>query len=322
MPTYNEWNVSVEIPPSCNLVDIYNTSENEEGVSTSTGIKWPLPNIGPGKSTRLNFTLNCTKKSKNVFSIKGTRDTRQETTFFNTTSLGCSGSSCNVTENLILTKPEDPRYEELSSEIAVHLLYSWYGQNLTSGQAHFRMPPDDPGELGEESSGVPFVWTNLTFSDANSERWLNHTITEKESGAYVDAYREFILSGGARATYNPNVNIEMDKIKYTWQTGKLFEEKQKLFTKVKKYKYTPLLENSTVSVSGNESRSSGGWGEQFNFSVEVRDRYGRDVTVRLWHGTGEYTFVGSKTCQDCSDWTQLNFSSQYSPENISDYWEF
>ena len=80
--------------------------------------------------------------------------------------------------------------------------------------------------------------------------------------------------------------------------------------------------NATLYINGQE-RSSGGWGENFTFSVYTRDRFGRNVTVYAWHRIigQDWKLIDSYICQNCLTWTQINFSYDYMCENIST-WEF
>ncbi|MCK5234913.1 MAG: hypothetical protein KAJ88_03640, partial [Candidatus Aenigmarchaeota archaeon] len=118
-------------------------------------------------------------------------------------------------------------------------------------------------------------------------------------------------------------NASIDKLSYTWVTGKLFREPQDLYFNVKVYDYAPLLDNATLYINGNDALTIGGWGEEFDISAMVRDRFGRDVTVYAWHkvSAGSYVLIDSWVCPSCASWTQANFTYDYTYTNIST-WDF
>jgi len=108
-------------------------------------------------------------------------------------------------------------------------------------------------------------------------------------------------------------NVTVEQIAYTWETGTNFQETQELFVKIKEYVYTPLLTNPQLYINGSSATSTGGWGESFYFNATVRDRFGRNVTVFLWHkkGAADYIQIGNWTCEDCETATEANFTYNY-----------
>ncbi|MFB6217530.1 MAG: hypothetical protein ABEJ72_11305, partial [Candidatus Aenigmatarchaeota archaeon] len=317
IPTYNEWNVSTNVPSSCDVTNVYENSDGENGtwMQKKEKIEWKLPNIDVDGSTRLNFTLNCTEKGKNVLIARGERDTVTTTYLLNSTDITCSSSDrCLDTERFNFTKPKDARYENMK-KADLFINYSWEAQNLTIGQGIVKITDD----TGRER----IVWQNYTLMPVNTSTWANYTI---EGSEFVSEERGITLETSADGTYSPDVKLHVAKIGYVWETGKIFREEEKLFTKVKKYRYTPLMRNATLYINGNSSRTEGGWGERFEFGVTTRDRFGRNVTVYAWHKTSSgdsYTLVGSGVCDSCSSWTQLNFTHNYRKDegNITS-WEF
>ncbi|MGB9693770.1 MAG: hypothetical protein ACPLYF_02900, partial [Fervidobacterium sp.] len=309
--TASGWNVTLLVPSECNVTAIYNSGSWNE---TSRKITWQLPDLGVYSSTRLNFTLNCSSEGKKVLIAEGIRDTRIETSFTNDTNIGCVGSSCSLTQSYTFTKPLNARYEKLK-EINFLISYDWKGQNVTIAQGYVNFTDD--------TNAWKLAWQNYSFVTANGKVWSNYSIDESEQSNYVQSSRNIGINSYVDSTYNSQGNVTVEKISYTWKTGKLFEEKQELFTKVKVYTYTPLLANATLYINGDSSRITGGWGEEFNFSVLVRDRFGRDVTVYAWHrkGTQPYALIGSWICSNCLQWTLHNFTYDYVGTDIGS-WDF
>ncbi|MCK5452536.1 MAG: hypothetical protein KAI51_03800, partial [Candidatus Aenigmarchaeota archaeon] len=191
---------------------------------------------------------------------------------------------------------------------------------MTFTQMKMRMY-DDYGNLDLRSDKFVFHYSNISNKSGNL--WYNHSIVSHEQGHYVDNSREFYLMPYSDSTYGSNGSMCIKEIIYTWRTGKLFREPQDLYFNVKIYDFAPLLENSTLNISGNDTLTTGGWGEEFNISAMVRDRFGRDVTVYAWHkiSAGSYVLIDSWVCTSCASWTQANFTYDYIADNMST-WEF
>jgi hypothetical protein len=305
IPTGYEWNVTLEIPSACNVTQVYN---NGTWDPVARKIEWELPNITVRKSTYLNFTVECSETGRYILKAEGIRDTRTEMSFINDTSIGCSDSSCSISQNYTFTKPPEARYEKLS-QIDFYISYDWSAYNLTIGQGYVN--------ISDDNDGIKLVWQNYSFADIQGSVWSNYTLDEDEQGKFIDAKREIGVGSYVDGTYNPLGNVTVEKLSYTWKYGRLFEEPQDLFTKVKVYVYYPLLENATIQPS------DGGWGLQRNFSVMVKDRFGRNVTVYAWHrkGAAAYTLIDNWTCINCSTWTQANFTYKYDCADIGS-WSF
>jgi hypothetical protein len=307
----NDWNVTLLIPSTCSVDHVYNSGTWD---ATSKTITWQLSSLGVYQSAYLNYTANCTSLGKQVLTAQGFRDTRNQTAFSNDTNIGCIGSSCNSVQSYNFTKPVNPRYEKLS---AINFLidYDFEGQNVTNGQGYVNFTDD--------SSNYKIAWQNYTLDSAIGKTWNNYSIDSNLQNNFVQAVRNIGVNSYVDSTYNSQGNVTIEKLAYVWNTGKLFQEPEQLFTDVKIYTYVPLLTNASLSISGNSSSKIGGWGEQYNFSVMSMDRFGRDVTIYSWDrkGTGANYSIGSWTCTSCLQWTQANFTYHYNGTDIGS-WDF
>ncbi|MCG2724293.1 hypothetical protein L6303_06120, partial [archaeon] len=311
--TGSEWNVTLQLPAACNATQVYNSGTWNE---TGRLITWQLPNLAAYGSTTLNFTANCTTAGAYTFVARGLRNTKATASFANDISIGCNGALCSATQNYTFTKPAGARYEQLTGSVGLYISYNWTGQNVTIGTGKIRMLDDE--------SWSELNWNNYSLTADSAKVWINHSIQNEENAKYVRAERTFIIDGYADATYNSNGNVTIEKINYVWQTGKLFDEPQNLYSNVKIYAYTPLLQNAALYINGNNTITTGGWGEEFNFSVMAMDRFGRNVTIYAWHKKStdaEYTQIGSWTCEGCGSWTQANFTYDYIPTDKA-AWSF
>ncbi|UCC91586.1 MAG: hypothetical protein JSV39_04745 [Candidatus Aenigmatarchaeota archaeon] len=312
--TSNEWNASLFISPDCNATDVYNGGSYN---ASNNEIVWSVPDIGVRKVAYLNFTLNCSETGRKVFRARGVRDTRGMISYVNDTYIDSTGSSNTTTNSFGFSHPAEP-YEKIS-EIRMLVNYNFTGTNLTIGEANVSVEDD--------SNLYRLAWQNYSFENVQGQVWSNYTMDSDEKEEFAGSlsadpvYHNVRVYSHSDATLDPDTNITVTKLNYTWEYGKLFEEGQELFTKVKVYYYTPLLENESVI------RDSGGWGEEWNFTVKVRDRFSRNVTVRLWHqylksGPWEnYTLLGEYNCTNCIDWTQVNFTYDYNCSHIAS-WEY
>jgi len=196
---------------------------------------------------------------------------------------------------------------------------------MTIGESSINLTNDDGLQK--------ILWQNYSFSETNGIVWINHTLDEAEQKDFVSSSRNFSVYAKASATKNGNGNVTIQEINYVWENGKIFEELQDLLVNVKVYDYTPLLRNATLIIDGNLLNSSassaektGGWGEEFNFTIEVGDRFNRDVEVYAWHkkGANDYEEIGSYTCTSCSLYKQINFTYDYNGTDITaaDGWTF
>ncbi|MCK4967570.1 MAG: hypothetical protein KAS12_00820, partial [Candidatus Aenigmarchaeota archaeon] len=300
------WNVTLDISSVCNITQVYNSGTWNEAARE---IKWQLPNLASYGSEYLNFTANCSEIGETEFIAEGTRDTIDYTSYNDNTNLGCSGSSCYVLEQYEFNQPENVTYEYMYDEIDFKINYNYTGDNLTfaSGEIIFY---DDNGNNTD---------SKFTFMADSGTYWANHSIQDYEKERYVESIRNISVELNVDATKNPFGNLTIEQIVYTWLTGKLFQESQAIHTYVKVYDYTPLMQNATLYIAGDDATTTGGWGEEFNFSTMVKDRFGRNITVYAWHkkSTGNYELIDNWTCESCASWTQANFTYDYVSNNIS-----
>jgi hypothetical protein len=298
----NAWNITLTIPSDCNATEVFSSGQYN---NTTSQITWQLPDIESRETQYLNFTLNCSEIGKKTMIAEGVRDTRNASLYADTTPISSS-------QSYTFTNPDQP-YEELSN-LKMRIKYNFSGKNMTIGDGYVNITDD----LGSEH----IVWQNYSFENKEAEEWFNYNVSNlqdfSETSHTIKIYNQSV------STFYPLSNVTITAMNYTWGYGNLFEESQNLFTKVKIYDYVPLLENATLYIDGNSSDTVGGWGNKFNFSVLARDRFGRNVTVYVYHkkSTGEYTFVDSWLCEDCASWTMRNFTYDYDENDIDETWQF
>ncbi|RLE11485.1 hypothetical protein DRJ04_07985, partial [Candidatus Aerophobetes bacterium] len=79
------------------------------------------------------------------------------------------------------------------------------------------------------------------------------------------------------------------------------------FTVILDVNWPPKYRNEMVN--NVQSGASAGWGEGWNFSVEVYDGEGDDLNITLQLNTqGDWVDIETQNCPACSSWTQLNFT--------------
>ncbi|MCK5333912.1 MAG: hypothetical protein KAJ24_05330, partial [Candidatus Aenigmarchaeota archaeon] len=298
-----QWNVTLTIPASCNV-----TETTGSWNSTSSMITWELPALAVRSTEYLNFTLNCTLDKSHVLTATATRDTRNSTSYYNQTDIGCVGATCTAESAFTFSNPGE-HYERLS-EIDFGVFYNWSGDSLTIGEGYLN--------ISDDNSKAYDVWRAYSLQDASGLAWANYTFDETEKWQFRDTEHAIGIYSHSDAKTGETGNVTLQEIYYYWNYGIQFNEPEDLFMISKVYVYIPLMENPQVAPSED------GWGNQFNFSVDVRDRFGRNITVYAWHrkaGDPAYTLIGTDICIDCASWNQINFSSIYYPENIST-WEY
>ncbi|MFH1711273.1 MAG: hypothetical protein ABH840_03105, partial [Nanoarchaeota archaeon] len=303
--TATGWNVTLSVPFICNVSD----ATVNDGVwnESSRKIKWNLPEVAKYSTYNLNFTLNCTSEGKQVLIATGIKDTRNTTTYTNSSVVGCSGTSCSSTKSFTFSKPSDATYEKMS-EIDFYINYSWQGFGLSLGEGYVNIT-DDNGIKRR-------VWQNFSYTSSSGKVWANYTIDSADQDKFAFGSRNIDVMSYADATHGENGNVTLEQIAYTWNTGKLFEEDENLFIKVKTYTYDPQNATPQLYINGT-IKTTGGWGESFYFNLSVRDRFARNVTVYLWHKkTGAYTQVGNWTCVNCESWTEANFTYDYQGDQM------
>ncbi|MBU4352969.1 MAG: hypothetical protein KJ939_07880, partial [Nanoarchaeota archaeon] len=303
------WNVTVKIPTDCNVSNIYN-----EGVwhPSNRKIEWNLSVLSVYASAYFNFTLNCSTHGKQVLEAEAVKNTSQETSYLNETSIGCTGANCETQQQYTFSQPENVRYGRLR-EVDFYIYKNWTAQGLTIGQGKINFTND----VSETFN----VWQEATFENKGERKWINYSISEEKRGEFVNSERNIVVGAYADGTYGNSANVTIEKIAYIWEHGKYFQETQNLFVKIKEYEYFPLYDNFTLLIDNNNTKTIGGWGESYNFTVLVKDRFARNVTVFAWHkkGAAAYTQINNWTCEDCGAWTQANFSYVYNGTDIGSW---
>ncbi|RLG86476.1 MAG: hypothetical protein DRO18_04350, partial [Thermoprotei archaeon] len=300
------WTVYLDIPDFCEIK--YATGDVQGNL-----IIWNLTELGSRERELLNFSLNCTKLGRFELKPYAIRDTRGSAFYQENLLLSCAGIECSQTYIHTFQHPSMP-YEYISW-FGIYHEHNFTGYNLSIGEMKI--------EISKDNNEWEVVHEYYTFEPKEEAIWANYTISEETGKYFVNPTRKIRIYGHADATYRPFANVSVTKLAYRWSYGKLFNESTGLFVKSKIYTYVPLLENATLWINGNSSKDAGGWGESFVFGVKTRDRFGRNVTVYAWHRVvgGSWQFMGKKTCENCLNWTQLNFTYDYQPTDI-ETWEF
>ncbi|MEM5855618.1 MAG: Ig-like domain-containing protein, partial [Candidatus Aenigmatarchaeota archaeon] len=302
--TNSEWIVKLYIPFGCEVLSIVNGIWN----SSERKIVWNLGNLATYQTAYLNFTLNCSEESQFTLKAEGIRDTTSKIDYENTTSISCYSSSkpayCYYKTNYVLTKPPNPRYERLSN-LTLQVFNIFEGNNLTIGNSQVKVFDD----LSREH----IILQDFSFENKQEMHIQQFIIPEELQNSFINSLKSFEIESYTDATSDTYTNISILKIFYTWDLGKIFNETQNLFIKSKVYTYAPLLRNAKIYINENDSVSIGGWGEKFKFSVETRDRFGRDVTIKMYHRkVGDiWNLVDEKVCYSCYNWEQFNFTYDY-----------
>src|SRR3989339_638603 len=225
------WNVTLEIPEDCTILNIYSG-----GTQSNNIITWQLPTTSVYGSQNLNFTTNCSSEGKHVLIAKGIKDTRSTNYFINNTNIGCTGANCEDFESFTFSKPNNSQYEKLS-KIDFYTSYGWSDYGLTIGEGLVNFTNDDGEEL--------IIWQNYSLINTASVNWINYTINESEQNKFVDAQRTINVKSYTDGIGDKNGNVTVEKIAYTWENGKLFEDLQNLFLDVHPFIFdlpTPVLQ--------------------------------------------------------------------------------
>ncbi|MCK5333546.1 MAG: hypothetical protein KAJ24_03460, partial [Candidatus Aenigmarchaeota archaeon] len=304
----NNWSVFIYASAVCNITEVFNGGTLN---STQNSANWSVNGLSSRATVQFNFTANCTETEKQMFGVASERDTRNATSYYESVSYSCSsGEECSTEIEPLFDSPSMP-YQEISN-INMSMLYEWSANNLTIGEGYVY--------LKDDNNNPRYFWQNYSLANYNA----GVDVFYWPGSGFVSETRKIDLHSHADGTENKFANVTISKINYTWDYGKIFSESTDLFVKSKVYTYAPLVINSTLYISGDSSSTLGGWGEEFNFSVEVRDRFDRDVVVYLWHKTSAasvYTLVASDTCSSCGSWTVMNFTYDYQPGD-KDTWVF
>ncbi|MBI4010468.1 MAG: hypothetical protein HY361_04775, partial [Candidatus Aenigmarchaeota archaeon] len=304
------WTVNLTLPNTCNATNVLWTNGSWD--ETNRKISWNITNLAVYDNTHLNFTANCTSSARYTFLAEGFSNTRDNTTYINNSGLSCQGKSCNSFNSYTFSKPTNARYEKLS-EVDFYIVYNFTGGNtaIAEGMVNFS---DD---LGINR----IAWQNYSFANSNGTLWSNYSIDENEQDRFQLVSRNIGVYAYVNGTYSSLGNVTINKLAYRWETGKIFREQENLYTNVKVYNYNPLLQNATLLINGNSSVTTGGWGEEFNFTVLVRDRFSRNVTIFAWQkpsAAAEYSLIPNNTynftCVNCdSGFNKINFTYDYQP---------
>ncbi|MFH1290654.1 MAG: hypothetical protein ABIH92_04570, partial [Nanoarchaeota archaeon] len=304
--TATGWNVTLDIPYDCNISNAtYNINGNWN--ETNREITWNITDIAVYGTLYLNFTMNCTIEGKHILTARGIKNT---TTFNHTVqpptkTISCSTiTDCENTTSLYnFTKPTGAQYEELT-QIDLRVNYNWSGNNLTIGEGYVNITDD----WGKQY----IMWQNYSHDGDNGTMWANFTINDEDQKFFTNDSHDIGLKSFTTGTANVRGNVTVDRVGYTWRTGKMFEEETDLFVKIKEYVYYPLFRDPGLLINWT-IKTSGGWGENFSFNISTGDRFERNVTVYGWHSSagGPYIYVDNYTCVNCVEWSEVNFTYDY-----------
>src|SRR3989339_552290 len=225
------WNVTLEIPEDCTILNIYSG-----GTQSNNIITWQLPTTSVYGLQNLNFTTNCSSEGKHVLIAKGIKDTRSTNYFINNTNIGCTGANCEDSESFTFSKPNNSQYEQLS-KIDFYTSYGWSDYGLTIGEGLVNFTNDNNEEL--------IAWQNYSLINTAGFGWINYTINESEQNKFVNAQRTINVKSYTDGIGDKNGNVTVEKIAYTWENGKLFEDLQNLFLDVHPFIFdlpTPVLQ--------------------------------------------------------------------------------
>ncbi|HIG94414.1 MAG TPA: hypothetical protein HA283_04595 [Nanoarchaeota archaeon] len=227
----NTWNVTLILPAQCNPSNYtgnYNSSIRQ--------INWPVGVLNKGETGSFYLNLDCSQEGKYVLVAEGIHDTRSTNYFVNNTNIGCVGTNCKDSENFVFSKPNNSRYEKLS-KIDFYTSYGWSDYGLTIGEGLVNFTNDNNEEL--------IVWQNYSLNDYFGAGWFNYTINESEQNKFVNAQRTINVKSYTDGIGDKNGNVTVEKIAYTWENGKLFEDLQNLFLDVHPFIFdlpTPVLQ--------------------------------------------------------------------------------
>ncbi|GIU68388.1 MAG: hypothetical protein KatS3mg001_238 [Candidatus Pacearchaeota archaeon] len=231
------WNVSLSIPNECspsNYTGIFN--------STTRKITWPLGTLNVSNTKSFFLNLNCTVENRFVLVAEGTNDTRTQTSFSNNTGIGCSfssGNECSSVSSFTFSKPSNARYEKLSSVNAT-IFYNFTDFKMTVGEGAIN--------FSDDFNKFRILWQNysITTPDGTSGTVVaNYTLDSSEQDSFVNSARNIGVRAYVDATSSAKGNVTLQKIDYTWDHGKLFNESQNLFIDIHPFIFdlpTPVLQ--------------------------------------------------------------------------------
>ncbi|MCH8003655.1 MAG: hypothetical protein IH934_03400 [Nanoarchaeota archaeon] len=236
------WNITLTTPEKCSISNHTGTFYED-----TRKIAWILGNLTRGNKTVFNFKMNCTEQKRHILTVEGIKDNRSRVSFSNTTSIGCSGSSCSTVQSFTFTKPSDARYEKLS-QINFSISYNWTGQNVTIGQGFVNITDD--------SGAAKLVWQEYSFTDSARSISSNYTFDGDEQAEFIQAARTIGVRNYVDATVSPTGNVTVEQLDYTWDLGKIFKDTQSLFVNIQPFVFvigTPVL---TSPLDNSEQASS------------------------------------------------------------------
>ncbi|MDY6778770.1 MAG: hypothetical protein SVU32_08960, partial [Candidatus Nanohaloarchaea archaeon] len=296
-----DWNTTLEIPQSCSIADPgTGTVDTQEDV-----IRFNVTQqLSPDERQSFDFNMTCSSKGTFFLDARGEFSTRGTQSFEDNVFYSCTGPTCSTVVSHTFQQP-GKKYQRFS-KIDIRLFQQFNGTNVTLGDANITME-DDTGRQR-------LFWQNYTYGTAKDTGWTNTTVTDFP---FDETSHRIRIDAATDAMFRPRTNITIQELNYTWQYGKFYEDPVPMFFNVKIFDFVPRVGDTFVEPD------VGGWGETFNFTVEVYDQKGRNVTVYLWErraGTEKWYRRNSTLVEDCSPSSPCNVSltyAGYTPDNIS-----
>ncbi|MCK5321427.1 hypothetical protein KAJ38_02510 [Candidatus Pacearchaeota archaeon] len=315
--TNSTWNVTLSIPPACNVTNI-----SDSGSYSSGEISWQLEALNISQDKIFNFTMNCSTNGKKVLIAKGMNDTRAQTTITNNSvGIGCTGSNCS-SDSVFYNFTTTPglRYEE-HSEVDYYITYNWSAYGLTIGEGKVNMICDDGVER--------ILWQNYSFSNASGSAWANYTFDEEELQYFSSHIREINVESYTDGIGNEDGNITIEKIVNVWDYGKSFNDSQSLFVNIKPYTFTPTAPVLSGPLNGSTQVGTLAlsWGGQtapsgVNITYYI---YGDSVNgTTLLGSTTETSFLWGFGYGDSGVyyWNVKAVTSEGQNSSLSETWQF
>jgi hypothetical protein len=228
------WEIKLSILDVCSAYN-YTGAFNQ----TERTITWNLENLSVQESTYFDFVMSCSEiqsTTEPIMTVQGINNTISTTSYIDTTStMGCSGSSCTDSDSYAFTKPTNPRYEKLTN-LDFYTFYNWTDYAMTLGEGSLSFTDD----WGNQR----IAWQNYSFSDISGTFWSNYTVENDDIGNFVNTSREINIKSYTDGIGNKDGNVTLQKLAYTWQTGKVFNDTQDLFLAIHPFVFdlsTPIL---------------------------------------------------------------------------------
>ena len=222
------WNVTLFIPPNCSASN-YSGTWNE----TTRKINWQLGNLSKAAETNLTLNMSCPAGGYSL-SATGISNTRAQTTIVNNSvNLGCSGADCeNIRNYTFPLSPGGLKYES-HSQIDFYIFYNWTGYGLTIGEGYVGLHDD----MGSEK----IIWQNYSHDAVGGRIWSNYTFDESDTAYFSNPEHknELHVHSYSDGTYGATGNVTIEQIANIWNHGRLFNDTQPLFVRVKTYVFVP-----------------------------------------------------------------------------------